>query len=76
MSESHKGYLHTSEAKEKMAINRKGKGLGNIPWNKGIPHSEEANKKNSLSHMGKTMSDETKKKLSNSIKGQMNLNNG
>ena len=55
---------HTEECKARMSTNRRGKGSGNTPWNKGLHHSPESNQKNAEAHIGKIVSEETKRKIS------------
>lgn len=58
------GKKHNEETKEKMSNIRKGK----TPWNKGKKTSETSKEKNRLSHLGKTMSEDTKLKMSERMK--------
>lgn len=73
-----KGLKHTEETKRKMSINAKYNNNHKLPNNKGRKHSEEWNKKNSEWHKGKVsprkgavLNKETRRKISESKKGQM-----
>ena len=46
------GQIYTEEARKHMSDGRKGKGIGNVPWNKGKKHSESVRLKISFSLMG------------------------
>lgn len=63
LSEIHKNI--SDETREKMSKSHKGQ----IPWNKGVPQTKEQKQKNSEVHKGKKHTEESKKKLSNSLKG-------
>ena len=43
---------------------------GHIPWIKGKCHSEEAKERNRQAHLGKIQSEETKRKISEALKGR------
>lgn len=71
----------SEESKRKMSEARKGKGLGREPWNKGkkgaYKHSKEILEKISKSHIGhesgmkgKQHSEETRKRISESLRGK------
>lgn len=61
------GYKHTEETKRKMSELKKGKSLG--------PKSEEHKKKIGAAHKGKKVSEETKRKISESRKKLFNNRN-
>ncbi len=50
--------------------------IGKIPPNKGIPMSDEQKKKLSIARMGFVMSEETKAKISSSLKGKPSSRKG
>jgi len=71
------GKHHTEEAKKKIGgANRgeKSSNYGKPAWNRGIPWSDEVKKKQSEVKKGKKASEETKKKMSESHKGENHHN--
>lgn len=84
LSEAHKEKHHSEEWKRNMSEAMKGKpqpwNKGRISWNKGKHHSEKSKKKMSESHKGHVawnkgkhfgpLSEETKKKISEVLKGK------
>ena len=85
-SETHIGRHHSEESKNKISISQKGKpkkpftkehcenisksATGRVPWNKGIPHTEESKEKMRQKKLGIPLSEDHKKHLSESHKGQ------
>lgn len=62
-----KGRIPSKETRKKMSDAKK----GNIPWNKGKHHSIETIQKISISHKEKHLSEEHKRKISESLKGKV-----
>ena len=62
-----KGEHMTEEAKAKLSASRKGM----VPWNKGVPHKDESKEKMRAKKIGIPLSEEHKKNLSISHKGQI-----
>lgn len=56
----------TEEQRRRMSEQRKGR----VPWNKGIPMSDDQKRKLSEANAGKTIPPETRKKISDALKGQ------
>jgi|WetSurMetagenome_2_1015567.scaffolds.fasta_scaffold165955_2 hypothetical protein len=71
ISENHRGWKHTDEAKEKMRLNQLGRVMSKEARKKmsiarkGHRFSKEHNKKISIANKGKILSKETKNKISN-----------
>jgi group I intron endonuclease len=72
MKGKRKGFIMTEESKKKISISKKGKSSA---WNKGIPWSEEHKKllkeTPNLRFLGKNHSEESKKKISESLTGHI-----
>lgn len=77
ISVSKTGFKHTDETKEKWSIERKLKNMKRSEITKekmsksqtGKTHTEESKQKNRDKHLGKHMSEESKSKISNKLKG-------
>ena len=70
------GYKHTDEAKAKISKANKGKRCGKNHPRYGKHHTAEAKRKLSEARKGKKMDEETKRKISESLKGENNPNYG
>jgi hypothetical protein len=67
-----KGTKHTIAAIEKMRVNRKGKNLGRVAWNKGKILSPEQRLKCGKYWIGKKHTKDTKQKMSKSAMAENN----
>jgi len=72
MKEGGRGGKLSEEVKKKISMGRKGKGLGQIPWNKGIPRTDETKEKISKANGGRIFSAEVHEKWSKMRKGKSN----
>jgi len=66
----HKGSHRSEETRRKMSESRKGKIAGDKNPFYGKHHSEEARRKIGSAHIGKILSEEHRKKISESLKGK------